>query len=125
MTTSMLHSRVSRATVRLAAGLLLYVALAAGTSQNPPPAERTGARVTATPTEPTAAPEAVLFAFDDVSIPFAQNLVLTMHPPRKHPNNPVLPMGKRGDPDEFKIDYTGTVLRHAGKFKLWYIAVSH
>ena len=108
---------------RLAAWFLLVVSVGAGANLTQTGGGRK-AGVTVTPTELTTVDEAALFAFDDVSIPFAENLVLTMHAPRKHPNNPVLPMGKRGDPDEFKIDYTGTVLRHAGKFKLWYIAVS-
>jgi len=65
--------------------------------------------------------EATLFAFDDVSIPFQRNLYLTMHPSEKHPENPVL-RREKGKPDESRAQYLGTVLRHQGKFKMWYIA---
>ena len=98
----------------LTAWLLLLVSVGAGANLTQTTGSRIRASVTVTPTEPTTVDEAALFAFDDLSIPFANNLVLTMHAPRKHPGNPVLPLGKRGEPDEFKIDYTGTVLRHAG-----------
>lgn len=80
--------------------------------------------VTVTPTQSTAVDEASFFAFDDVSIPFTSNLYLTMHPPEKYPGNPVVPLGKIGEPDEWQQRYYGTVLRHEGKFKMWYIAAS-
>ena len=70
----------------------------------------------------TAAPqvveEATLFAFDDVSIPFHWNLYLSMHQGRKHPRNPIV-RREEGRPDEARAQYLGTVLRHAGKFKMW------
>ena len=80
--------------------------------------------VTVTPTEPTMVREATLFAFDDVSIPATYNLHLTMHQAQKHPNNPVVPLGEIGDPDEWQHRYYGTVIRHEGKFKMWYIGAS-
>ena len=80
--------------------------------------------VTVAPVQATSAHEATLFAFDDVSIPFTDNLILTMHPAQKHPANPVVALGRRGEPDEWKVEYCGTVLRQAGKFRMWYIAVS-
>ena len=80
--------------------------------------------VTVTPTEPTVVGEATFFAFDDVSIPAAYNLYLSMHAAEKHPANPVLPLGERGDPDEWQQRYYGTVIRHEGQFKMWYIGAS-
>jgi hypothetical protein len=80
------------------------------------------ARITVGPRQPATVAEATLFAFDDVSIPFTGNLTLTMHPPKKHPANPVLPLGEPGEPDEWQHRYYGTVIRHDGKFKMWYIA---
>jgi hypothetical protein len=65
---------------------------------------------------------ATLFAFDDVSIPFRQNLQLTMHQPRKHPANPVVPHGKPGEPDEYRAQFYGSIIREGGKFRMWYIA---
>lgn len=65
---------------------------------------------------------ATFFAFDDVSIPFRQNLRLDMHQPRKYPGNPVLPRGKPGEPDEYRAQFYGTVIRDGGKFRMWYIA---
>jgi hypothetical protein len=59
--------------------------------------------------------EATLFAFDDYSIPFQQNLSLTMYP-----GNPVVRRGGPGMPDEYRADFFGTVLQQAGKFKMWY-----
>jgi hypothetical protein len=81
-------------------------------------------RINTSPSGAVLTDEAVYFAFDDVSIPSTENLVLAMHPPVKHPDNPVVPLGKRGDPDEWKVEYCGTVIRQGGKFKMWYIAVS-
>ena len=73
----------------------------------------------------TAAPqvvrEATLFAFDNVSIPFHRNLYLSMHQGRKHPQNPIV-RREEGRPDEARAQYLGTVLRHQGKFKMWYVA---
>ena len=60
-----------------------------------------------TPTVLVGDGETTLFAFDDVSIPFAYNLYLSMHQPRKHPDNPVLPLGEPGDPDEWQQRYEG------------------
>jgi len=74
----------------------------------------------ATTTTPSAS--ATLFAFDDVSIPHRQNLRLTMHQPQKHPSNPVVPHGQPGDPDEYRAQFYGSIVRENGKFRMWYIA---
>jgi len=75
------------------------------------------------PPAPGEADEAVLFAFDNHAIPFTANLVLGMEPPEKYPGNPVLKIGKPGDPDEWQLRYFGSVVRHDGKFKMWYVAL--
>ena len=67
--------------------------------------------------------EQVLFAFDEQSIPFVRNLSLTMNRPERHPANPVLPIGGPGMPDEFGVQFYGSVVQDQGKFKMWYIAV--
>jgi hypothetical protein len=65
---------------------------------------------------------ATLFAFDDVSIPYWQNLYLRMFATRKHQGNPVLRRGESGRPDEFRAQFYGSIIRHEGKYKMWYIA---
>ncbi len=70
---------------------------------------------------PQVVEEATLFAFDNVSIPFHRNLYLSMHPGRKHPRNPVISRDE-GRPDEARAQYLGTVLRHEGRFRMWYVA---
>ena len=66
--------------------------------------------------------EATFFAFDDVSVPFLNNLVLTMHSPEKHSQNPLVKLGSSGEPDEWSVQFYGSIIRHQGKFKLWYVA---
>jgi hypothetical protein len=63
-----------------------------------------------------------LFAFDLVSIPFTENLKVEMRQPVKHPANPVLPRGKRGEPDSWAVQFYGSVIREQGKFRMWYVA---
>jgi len=63
-----------------------------------------------------------LFAFDDVSIPHAQNLRLEMRTPKRHPANPVLTRGLPGTPDAKGVQFYGSVIREKGKFRLWYVA---
>ncbi len=70
---------------------------------------------------PHVVEEATLFAFDNASIPFHRNLYLSMHPGRKHPGNPVI-RREEGRPDEGRAQYLGTVLRHEGRFRMWYVA---
>jgi hypothetical protein len=72
--------------------------------------------------QPSAVEKVTLFAFDDVSIPFRQNLYLQMHSGQKHPGNPVLKRGAPGTPDDYRAQYLGSVVRDDGKFKMWYVA---
>ena len=63
-----------------------------------------------------------LFAFDDVSIPFSQNLKLVMRSPERHPANPVVRRGEAGSPDSWAVQFYGSVLREGDKFRMWYVA---
>jgi len=67
-----------------------------------------------------------LFAFDDVSIPFSQNLKLVMRQPQRHAMNPVVKRGSEGAVDSWAVQFYGSVIRDpdAGKFRMWYVAVS-
>jgi hypothetical protein len=63
-----------------------------------------------------------LFAFDNVSIPYTQNLRLEMRTPQKHPANPVLRRGEPGAPDAQGVQFYGSIIREGGKYRLWYVA---
>ena len=67
-----------------------------------------------------------LFAFDDVSIPFSQNLKLVMRQPQRHAMNPVVKLGSEGAVDSWAVQFYGSVIRDrdTGKFRMWYVAVS-
>ena len=64
-----------------------------------------------------------LFAFDDASIPFSQNLRLKVRSPDRHPANPVVRRGVAGSPDSWAVQFYGSVVRDNGKFRMWYVAV--
>ncbi len=63
-----------------------------------------------------------LFAFDDHSIPWRDNLKLTLVQATKHPVNPVLRCGPEGSPDGVSATIYGTVLQIDGRFRMWYLA---
>jgi len=67
-----------------------------------------------------------LFSFDNVSIPFSQNLKLEMRTPKRHPKNPVISLGEDGTVDSWAVQFYGSVIRdhETGKFRAWYVAVS-
>src|SRR4051794_32376993 len=67
--------------------------------------------------------EAVLFPFDNYSIPMRKGLQMDLITSEhsRAPYNPVLVRGKPGAPDSFRIGYYGTVLEINGKFHMWYI----
>ena len=67
-----------------------------------------------------------LFSFDDVSIPFTENLKLEMRTPERHSDNPVVNRGPEGSVDSWAVQFYGSVLRdhETGKFRMWYAAVS-
>ena len=85
------------------------------------PASRPAAGISVQTAAPQVVPEATLFAFDNVSIPFHRNLYLSMHQGRKHPQNPIV-RREEGRPDGARAQYLGTVLRQQGKFRMWYVA---
>lgn len=66
--------------------------------------------------------EAVLFAFDDHSIPLRDNLFLTLEQVRKHPDNPVLRTGEKGSPDEKACILYGSLIQEQDKLRMWYLA---
>jgi len=64
------------------------------------------------------------FAFDNVSIPFIQNLKVKMRVPEKYPGNPVVDRGPKGAPDSWAVQFYGSVIRENGKFRMWYAAAA-
>jgi hypothetical protein len=69
-----------------------------------------------------AGQERVFFAFDDQSIPWLDNLQLTLVPAEKHPAGPVLQRGPEGSPDYGQAILYGSVQRVGEKFRMWYLA---
>lgn len=65
--------------------------------------------------------EAVLFPFDNYSLPFRHGVELRLIPAERHEDNPVVPKGGPGSPDEENISYYGTVIRINGQFRMWYL----
>lgn len=63
-----------------------------------------------------------VFAFDNVSIPYSQNLRLEMRKPTRHPANPVLPRGAPGTADALGVQFYGSIIKENGKYRLWYVA---
>jgi hypothetical protein len=68
--------------------------------------------------------EAVLFPFDDYTIPFTAGLRLHLVPgKRPGQNNPiVVPIGEPGDPDDHMVRFYGTVIPVDGELRMWYMA---
>ncbi|MSU25092.1 MAG: hypothetical protein EXS32_14890 [Opitutus sp.] len=65
-----------------------------------------------------------LFAFDDHTLPFRNNLKLTFEAPQKYAGNPVVAPGPAGSVDAAAVVFYGSVLRLGGKFRMWYRAMS-
>ena len=63
-----------------------------------------------------------VFAFDQVTIPHTQNLKLEMYQPQRHPANPVVQRGEAGSVDAHGVQFYGSILKEAGKYRLWYVA---
>jgi hypothetical protein len=70
-----------------------------------------------------AAAERVFFAFDDHSLPWQQNLQLTLVPAQKYAGNPVLRHGPEGSADAGHAVLYGTVIRTGDKFRMWYLGM--
>src|SRR5437762_11937215 len=74
---------------------------------------------------PANAPaEAVLFPFDNYSIPLRKGLQMDLLASQdtRASYNPVLVRGKPGSPDSFRIGYYGTVIEINNRFHMWYVA---
>lgn len=70
--------------------------------------------------------EAVLFPFDDFSIPLKYRLkvgLISATSPWK-PHEIVLSTGKPGTPDSDKIRFYGSVIRVGDQFRMWYIGMA-
>jgi hypothetical protein len=66
--------------------------------------------------------EIVFFSFDDQSLPWRDNLRLTLERPQRYPGNPVLTAGPPGSVDVNGVLMYGTVFEDGGKLRMWYIA---
>jgi hypothetical protein len=64
----------------------------------------------------------VLFPLDDESIPWRENLKLTLQRPQKYPGNPVLTPGPLEGVDGQGTILYGTVMKDASMFRMWYLA---
>lgn len=64
-----------------------------------------------------------LFALDDGSIPYTQNLRLEMRQPVKHEANPVVRRGAAGTPDAMGVQFYGSIIRESGGYRMWYVAL--
>ena len=64
----------------------------------------------------------VLFSMDEGSIPWRDNLKLTLQPPQKYPGNPVMKAGPLEGPDGYGVVLYGTVIKENGTFRMWYLA---
>ena len=81
---------------------------------------------------PASPREIVIFPFDDHTLQLNKGLVLSLVAGRKHtrqdplhPNKPVVEIGKKGDPDDRRIRFYGTVLHVDGEYRMWYAANTH
>jgi len=63
--------------------------------------------------------EVVLFPFDDYSIPFTHSVHLQLVAGEK--NDPVVGLGRPGDPDADVVMFYGTVIRVGDEFRMWYM----
>jgi hypothetical protein len=70
--------------------------------------------------------EAVLFPFDNHSIPFSTGLRLQLIPGKTPYNIPPIVMrsGSPGEPDDEKVIFYGTVIEIDGELRMWYQAQS-
>jgi hypothetical protein len=64
----------------------------------------------------------VLFPFDDVAVPWRENLKLTLEAPRKYENNPVMKPGPEAGVDGYGSLLYGTVIKEGARFRMWYLA---
>jgi len=65
--------------------------------------------------------QAVLFPFDNYSVPFRHGLQLELISAQRDPANPVLKPGGPDAPDSESMSYYGTVLQVGGELRMWYL----
>lgn len=65
--------------------------------------------------------KAVLFAFDDQSIPWRYRVRLEMHRPEKYDGNPIIARGPMSAADERRAQ-NSPVVHDGERFRMWYIA---
>jgi hypothetical protein len=78
----------------------------------------------ALPSQPGTEHPIHIFAFDDDTIPYKDNLKLTLVSPEKYPGNPILSPGPEGSVDAIRAQFYGSVIRVGQKFRMWYSAIS-
>ncbi len=64
----------------------------------------------------------VLLPLDDVSIPWRENLKVTLVPPKRYAGNPIMKAGPVNGPDGYGAMLYGTVIKEQGKYRMWYLA---
>lgn len=68
----------------------------------------------------------VLFSFDDHSLPFRDNLKITLQQPKRYGKGPVMIHSDGANSiDGYGTALYGTVLHENGKFRMWYLAWPH
>ncbi|MFO7870200.1 MAG: hypothetical protein R6V03_02070 [Kiritimatiellia bacterium] len=63
-----------------------------------------------------------LYAFESDALEETANLTLCLKEPAPDPDNPVVPLGANGEPDEDKLCYTASVDRRGEGYGMWYQA---
>src|SRR5580693_43881 len=64
----------------------------------------------------------VLFPLDDISLPWRDNLKVTLEKPVKYADNPVLRACPLEGTDGYGALAYGTLIKEEGKFRMWYLA---
>ena len=64
----------------------------------------------------------ILFPLDDYSIPWRDNLELTLEAPEKYPGKPITKAGPIEGVDGYGTLLYGTVIKQGSKFRMWYLA---
>ncbi|MBN2456999.1 MAG: hypothetical protein JXB29_10790 [Sedimentisphaerales bacterium] len=107
-----------RKTIKLLLILSAVIVLSAG----PQTAAKTSkGKITIDTAPDLSLTEAIFFAFDDYSIPFKDNLKLTLVQAKKYSENPVLRRGPEGTHDSGHALIYGSVIKIGDKFKMWYL----
>lgn len=68
-----------------------------------------------------SAGEAVLFPFDNYSVPFRHGVQLQLVQAEKYSGNPVITTGDPGSADSAELTYYGTVVRVGDELRMWYL----